>query len=49
MYHVEFTTKAIKEVITLEKSNRQAYRKLSKLLVELAMDPFSGTGKPEKL
>jgi len=49
MYQVEFTTRAIKEALVLEKSDRQAYKKLSRLLVELALNPFTGSGKPEKL
>jgi toxin YoeB len=49
MYQVEFTAMAIKEATILEKSDRQAYRKLSRLLIELTVNPFTGTGKPEKL
>lgn len=49
MYRVEFTAIARNEVAKLEKSESQAFKKIEKLLKELAEHPYTGTGKPKPL
>lgn len=44
-----FSPTAEKDIIFLKKSEPQAFKKLEKLLKELRIHPFSGTGKPELL
>ncbi len=49
MYRLEFTEQALRDVLKLQKSEQQAYKKLAKLLQELEKHPTTGTGQPEKL
>ena len=47
MYSLEFTRQATKDL--LRQTEKQAYKKLEKLLKELVEHPYTGTGKPEQL
>ena len=49
MYRIEFLQEATKGALKLRKSEKQAYKKLEKLLQELEEHPDTGTGKPEPL
>lgn len=48
-YLLSFSSTAEEDIIFLKKSEPQAFKKLEKLLKELRIHPFSGTGKPELL
>ena len=49
-YFVDFTDEAQEDMRKLRKSgDKQAVKKLDKLLVELECHPRSGEGKPERL
>jgi toxin YoeB len=48
-YEVKFTTEADKTITKYRKSNPSAYKKLSRLIVELIEHPREGTGHPEPL
>lgn len=49
MYIINFVPEAAKEVITLRKSDAQAYKKLQKLIEELKEHPMTGTWQIEQL
>lgn len=49
MYRIEFSVIARNEIAKLEKSEPQAFKKVEKLLKELAEHPYVGTGKPKPL
>ena len=49
IYTIRFTDEAAKIVEKYKKSNPNAFKKLSKLLVEIAEHPREGTGHPEPL
>lgn len=49
MYTLEFTDDAMKVIKKWKKSNPNLYKKLLKLLHELADNPRIGTGHPEPL
>ncbi|MDL2323132.1 Txe/YoeB family addiction module toxin [Bacteroidales bacterium OttesenSCG-928-A17] len=49
IYTLKFTDQALKEIGNLKKSDKNAYSKLVKLLLELGDHPYTGTGKPKKL
>lgn len=49
MYSVEFTETAIKDMLEMEKSNPQAYKKIEKFITELEEHPYTGTGHPHQL
>ncbi len=48
-YKVTFSAQAVKDAKRLRKSEPNAFKKLNKLLKEVASHPETGTGKPEKL
>ena len=49
-YFVDFKDTAKKELIQIFKSgNRVAIKKLEKIILELAENPYTGTGNPEQL
>ncbi|MBQ3656949.1 MAG: Txe/YoeB family addiction module toxin [Bacteroidales bacterium] len=48
-YKVEFTREASLNVLALMKEDKAAYKKLLRLLEELAEHPTEGTGKPKPL
>jgi toxin YoeB len=49
IYNVDFTSDALKEIAALKKSEAGAYKKLERLLDELMLHPYTGTGKPKPL
>lgn len=49
MYNLDFTDQAVKDLKSLKKSENLAFKKVEKLLQELAEHPRTGTGKPEVL
>lgn len=49
MYQVKFSEEATRGAALLKKSYMPAFKKLSKLIVELQEHPTRGTGKPELL
>ena len=49
MYKIEFTKDAQKTLVKWKKSNPKSFKKLEKLLPELAEHPRTGTGHPEPL
>jgi toxin YoeB len=49
MYKIAFTKTARREVSLFEKSEPQVFRKIEKILKELALHPYTGTGKPKQL
>ena len=48
-YAIRFSDDAKKVIAKYKKSNPPAYKKLSRLLVEIAEHPREGTGHPEPL
>ena len=48
-YQIDFTPDAQKILTKYKKSNPSAFKKISKLMPELAEHPRSGTGHPEPL
>ena len=46
---IRFENIAFDELIQWEKDDKKIFEKLSKLIIEIARDPFHGTGKPEPL
>ncbi|GGI29460.1 MULTISPECIES: Txe/YoeB family addiction module toxin [Pedobacter] len=46
-YELDFTTTAIEDILILKKSDKLAYKKLEKLLLELTEHPKTETGKPQ--
>lgn len=46
---LSFSKKSVKDIAIIKKTDRQAYKKLEQLLVELVEHPYIGTGKPEQL
>ena len=49
IYSIRFSDEAEKVVEKYKKSNPIAYKKLSKLLIEIAEHPREGTGHPKPL
>lgn len=49
MYKVEFTSKAVKDLAKLKKSEPSAFKKAEILLLEIAEHPETGTGQIEQL
>jgi toxin YoeB len=49
MRDLRFTPEAFAQYIEWEKTDRDVYSKINKLLVETARNPFQGIGKPEPL
>jgi toxin YoeB len=47
MYNIDFTDDAKEDLITLKKSEINAYNKAMRLIEELQEHPRTGTGKPE--
>ncbi|OAV69399.1 Toxin YoeB [Bacteroidales bacterium Barb6XT] len=48
-YKIAFTDEARNDVILSKKSNKQVYKKLVALFLELEEHPRTGTGKPKQL
>ena len=49
MYSIYFSKTAIQEVAQFEKTEPQVFKKIEKLLLELAVHPTTGTGHPKPL
>lgn len=49
MYAIEYAEGVLSDIALLKRSDAQAFRKLAKLLIELAEHPTTGTGKVEPL
>lgn len=49
LYSIEFSIDAEKSLAKFKKSNSQAFKKVGKILCELAEHPRIGTGHPEQL
>ena len=47
MYELDFSDNALRDAAYLRKTEPAAYRKLESLLLELMIDPRSGTGRIE--
>ncbi len=48
-YVIKFTDDAENDIKRLKRSEPPAYKKVTKLLEELGVHPYSGTGKVERL
>ena len=48
-YQLTFSAKAKKDISRLKKNEKLAFKKLSQLLEELMVHPYTGTGRPEQL
>jgi len=48
-YELSFHHQALDDITKLKKHDKNAFKKLELLLMELQVHPYSGTGKPEKL
>ena len=49
MYYIDYTDKAIANLISLQKSEPKAFAKAQRLIDELREHPKTGTGHPEQL
>ncbi|TAF77058.1 MAG: Txe/YoeB family addiction module toxin [Bacteroidetes bacterium] len=49
MRAVEFSSEALKQFLSLQKSEPDSFKKLLKLVESAAITPFEGIGKPEEL
>lgn len=49
MYKIEFDDEAKKTIAKLKKSNPQTFKKVTKLLEDIALHPRTGNGHPEPL
>lgn len=49
MYNVSYVKKAEDDLRKLKRNEPESFKKVVKLLNELAEHPYSGTGKPEPL
>ena len=49
MYRINFTKTARQDIFQFEKSDLQIFNKIEKLLTELAIHPYTGTGHPKPL
>jgi toxin YoeB len=49
IYDLDLTDKAREDIAILKKSENAAFQKAEKLLKELVIHPYTGTGKPEFL
>ncbi|MDL2208012.1 Txe/YoeB family addiction module toxin [Parabacteroides sp. OttesenSCG-928-O15] len=49
MYKIIISPNAKKDLGELQKADPSAFRKASKLLEELMLHPYTGTGKPKRL
>ncbi len=47
MYVIEFTEQAVEDLKWLKRAEVRAYKKVQKLIEELALHPSTGTGRPE--
>ena len=48
-YELDISDDALSQIAYFKKSDKQSFKKIEKLLVELADHPFMGTGHPEEL
>ena len=48
-YHIDYTERAISDLLLLQKDDPKAYVKGRRLIEELRFHPKTGTGKPEPL
>ncbi|MDH6343018.1 toxin YoeB [Parabacteroides sp. PFB2-12] len=49
MYKIIISPNAKKDLAELQKADPPAFKKASKLLEELMLHPYTGTGKPKRL
>ncbi|MEI7802457.1 MAG: Txe/YoeB family addiction module toxin [Bacteroidota bacterium] len=49
MRSIGFSPKAYNDLITWSVRDKKVFTKLNDLIIEVARDPFKGTGKPEML
>lgn len=49
MYEITFSSRAIRDLLRLQRSEPSAYKKVSKFIDELKLHPRTGTGHPEPL
>ena len=49
MYNLVFSRQSLQDITKLRKSEPAAFHKLSRLLDELKIHPYGGTGHPEQL
>ncbi len=49
MRDIRFTPEAFEQYVDWEKTDKDIYSKINKLLIETARTPFQGIGKPEPL
>ena len=49
MYNIIYSPKATEDLLTLQRSEPTAYKKVAKLIEELKEHPRTGTGHPEPL
>jgi len=49
MYLIDFSDQAKKDLAKLKKNEPASFKKASKLLIEIAEHPQTGTGKPKPL
>lgn len=49
MYTINYTQRAQSDLIKLKRNEPSSFKKLTKLLNELALHPRTGTGHPEQL
>lgn len=47
IYELIFSPNALEDISFLKKTDKSAYKKLDKLLIELREHPKTGTGKPQ--
>jgi len=47
--NIAFTSEAFKSFTEWSMNNKQIYKKIVSLIIDICRDPFSGIGKPEPL
>ena len=48
-YRIQYSKKALRDIVQLAKNEPSAYKKVAKFIEELKQHPTTGTGKPEPL
>ena len=49
MYEIVYSTRAVQDLLRLQRSEPAAYKKVAKFIEELREHPKTGTGHPEQL
>jgi toxin YoeB len=49
MYEIDYSDEAMKGLAKLKKSEPKAFEKAKRLIEEIRNNPYTGTGKPERL